>query len=59
MFGWEHHAVEVARGARASLVCLFLKPWSQDRGGGVFFRVAINSAPGRQHRGEFGSVSLA
>lgn len=47
--------MEVVRGAHDSLVCSFLKPWSQDRGGGVCSRIAVSGAPGSQHCGEFES----
>lgn len=59
VFGWERRAAEVARGARDSLVCSFLKPWSQDRGGGLCSRIALSGAPGSQRCGGFERVTLA
>lgn len=59
MFGWDCHAAEVVRGAGASFVCSFLNLWPQDRGGNLFSRIAVNSASGRQHCGEFESITLA
>lgn len=50
--------MEVVRGAHDSLVCSFLKPWSEDRGGGVCSGIAVSGAPGSQNCGEFERVTL-
>lgn len=55
VFRWG--TLEVVRGACASLVLIF-EAVVQDRGEGVFSRVAVNNASGSQHCGEFQSAIL-